>query len=139
MQGMQLQGSAGCFVAILKCPTLQWTENLFRLLACLTSSLCAESLCAVRLRRQRLEDLKSGGGTSVAISIAAQLPSAAEEVVLDTAAIAVEAAGFAPRKRKADVAGLLAPDLDQEEEAEEEDEEDDEGEDVMLDWRAKRV
>ena len=72
-----------------------------------------------------------------AVSITAQLPSAAEEVVLDTASIAVEAEQFAPRKRRR--GGALEPDLaDDDVEGEDEEEEDDD-EDLMLDWRAKRV
>jgi hypothetical protein len=90
-----------------------------------------------RLRRQRLEDLRSGGGPSTAASIAEQLPSAAEDITLDTASIAVEAAEFAPRKRRR---LELEPDLAGGAEGEGEDEEDEtDGEDELLDWRAKRV
>ena len=91
-----------------------------------------EGLLARRLRRQRLEDLRSHSGPSTAASIAEQLPSAVEDVTLDTASIAVEAAEFAPRKRKRGMD--LEPGLEEDEE-----DEDDNDEGELLDWRAKRV
>ena len=95
-----------------------------------------------RLRRRRLEGLRQGGGAAVAAaaSTAAQLPSATEEVVLDTASIAAEAERFAPRVRRR--GGALGVDAaggwggEGEGGGEESEEED---EDLMLDWRAKRV
>ena len=84
-----------------------------------------------RLRRQRLEDLRSHSGPSAAASIAGQLPSAVEEVTLDTASIAKEAAGFASRKRRRGME--LEPGLG------EDDNDDVEDEGELLDWRAKRV
>ena len=74
-----------------------------------------------------------------AVPIAVQLPSAAEEVVLDTASIAAEAERFAPRKRRR--GGVLEePDLAGDgAEGEDDDKDDDDDEDLMLDWRAKRV